>query len=101
MRLGWRRSSDDEDRFEKWIAQQHQRRVLAGETSPTAPHPDEAFLKDLAGKSGKVSLSDPRVDHAATCPTCMNRFLALREEHRSRRRQTIPWSARLELCQWS
>ena len=87
MRLGWGRSSDAEDRFEKWIAQQHQRRVLAGETTPIGPHPDEAFLRDLARKSKRVSLSDPRVDHAATCPTCMNRLLALRREYRSRGRQ--------------
>lgn len=86
MRLGWGRSSDAEDRFEKWIAQQHQRRVLAGETTPVGPHPDEAFLRDLARKSNSISLSDPRVDHAATCPNCMNRLLALRAEDRSRGR---------------
>lgn len=86
MRLGWRRSSDAEDRFEKWIAQQHQRRVLAGETTPAGPHPDEVFLRDLARKSRRISLSDPRVDHAATCPTCMDRLLALRAEDRSRGR---------------
>jgi hypothetical protein len=98
MRLSWRRSSDDEDRFEKWIAQQHQRRVLAGETTPTGPHPDEAFLRDLARKSTRVSLSDPRVDHAATCPTCMNRLLALREESRSRRRRAISIGAAVAAC---
>lgn len=89
MRLGWGRSSDAEDRFEKWIAQQHQRRVLAGETTPTGLHPDEAFLRDLARKSKRISLSDPRVDHAATCPSCMSRLFALREESRSRRRQQV------------
>lgn len=87
MRLGWGRSSDAEDHFEKWIAQQHQRRVLAGETTPAGPHPDEPFLRDLARKSKKISLSDPRVDHAATCPTCMNRLLGFREEYRGRGRQ--------------
>ena len=87
MRLGWGRSSDAEDRFEKWIAQQHQRRVLAGETTPAGPHPDEAFLRDLARKPKRISLSDPRVDHAATCPTCMNRLLGFRQEDRSRSRQ--------------
>lgn len=89
MRLTWRRSSDAEDRFEKWISQQHQRRVLAGETTPAGPHPDEEFLRDLAYKSKRISLSDPRVDHAATCPSCMSRLLALREESRSRGRQRI------------
>jgi hypothetical protein len=89
MRLRWGRSSDAEDRFEKWIAQQHERRVLAGETTPAGPHPDEEFLRDLARKSKKISLSDPRVDHAATCPTCMNRLLALREEYRFHGRQRV------------
>lgn len=89
MRLSWRRSSDAEDRFEQWIAQQHQRRVLAGETTPAGPHPDEVFLRDLARKSKKVSVSDSRVDHAATCPTCMSQLLGLRAEHRSHvRRRT-------------
>lgn len=89
MRLRWGKSSDAEDRFEEWIAQQHERRVLAGETTPAGPHPDEAFLRDLARKSRNISLSDPRVDHAATCPTCMNRLLAIREQHRSHGAQWI------------
>jgi hypothetical protein len=89
MRLRWSGSSDAEDRFERWIAQQHQRRVLAGETTPAGPHPDDSFLRDLARKSKRISLSDPRVDHAATCPTCMNRLLALRAEHRSVGRQRV------------
>jgi hypothetical protein len=89
MRLSWRRSSDAEDRFEQWIAQQHQRRVLAGETTPSGPCPDEKFLRDLARRSPNISLSDPRVDHAATCPTCMSRLLALRQEQGSRRRRVM------------
>jgi hypothetical protein len=89
MRLSWRRSSDAEDRFEHWIAQQHQRRVLAGEMTPSGPCPDEKFLRDLARRSPNISLSDPRVDHAATCPTCMSRLLALRQEQRSRRRKVM------------
>ena len=89
MRLSWRRASDAEDRFEQWIAQQHQRRVLAGETTPSDPCPDEKFLRDLARRSPNISLSDPRVDHAATCPTCMSRLLAHRQEQRSRRRKVI------------
>ena len=97
MRLSWGRSSDAEDRFEKWIAQQHQRRVLAGETTPAGPHPDEAFLQDLARKSKRISLSDPRVDHAATCPTCMDRLLGLREEHRSHDRRRV-WIGNRSRC---
>jgi len=87
MRLSWRRSSRAEDRIDKWIVQQHQRRVLAGETTPSGPCPDEAFLRALARRSQSIALSDPRVDHAATCPNCMNRLLTLRREHQSSRRK--------------
>jgi len=83
MRLNWLRSSRAEDRFETWIAKHHQERVLSGETAPTGPHPDEAFLRDLARRSKRVSLSDPRVDHAASCPTCMSQLLTLRQQYRS------------------
>ena len=53
MRLSWHRSSRVEDRFESWITQQHQRRVLAGETTPSGPCPDEAFLRALARRVQK------------------------------------------------
>jgi len=89
MRLGWRRSSRAEDRFETWIAQRHQARVLAGETNPVGSCPDEGFLQDLARKSKRIALSDPRIDHAANCPTCMARLLALRQENRSRQRKLV------------
>jgi hypothetical protein len=97
MRLSWRRSSRVEDRFESWITQQHQRRVLAGETTPSGPCPDEGFLRDLARKSKSIALSDPRIDHAATCPTCMNRLLALRQEHQSKRRK-LAWALAGAAC---
>ena len=97
MRLGWRRSSDAEDRFEKWIAQQHQRRVLAGETTPSGPCPDDAFLRSLARRSKSIDLSDSRVDHAATCPNCMNRLLALRREYQSQRRK-LTWALAGTAC---
>ena len=87
MRLSWRRSSGAEDRFEAWITENHQRRVLAGETTPSGPCPDEAFLRDLARRSKRISLSDSRVDHAATCPTCMSRLLELRQKIHSRPRK--------------
>ena len=90
MRLNWLRSSRAEDRFETWIAQRHQERVLAGDTAlATGPHPDEAFLRDLARKSKRISLSDPRVDHAASCPTCMSQLLTLRQEYRSGRQRLV------------
>lgn len=89
MRLTCRRSGRAEDRFETWLAQQQQKRVLeAGVTAP-GPCPDEAFLLDLARKTNRISLSDPRVDHAANCPKCMNRLLALREEIHSRRQKLV------------
>ncbi len=89
MRLNWRRPSRAEDRFEKWIAQRHQERVLAGDTIVAGPCPDEIFLEDLARRSRKIALSDLRVDHAATCPICMDRLLALRREQRSRQKKLV------------
>ncbi len=90
MRLSWRRSSDAKDRLEKWIAQQHQRRVLAGETTPSGPCPDETFLRALARRSNSIDLMDPRVDHAATCANCMDRLLAFRRDYQSQRRK-LAW----------
>ncbi|TCK75882.1 hypothetical protein [Acidipila rosea] len=89
MRVNLRWPSRAEDRFEKWIEQRHQERVLAGETTPRGPCPDEAFLRDLARKSKRIALSDPRVDHAATCPVCMRRLLTMRREHQSRRQKLV------------
>lgn len=88
MPFSWRRSRRAEDRLEKLISQQHQRRVLAGKTTPSGPCPDEAFLWALARRSRGIALSDPRVDHAATCPNCMSRILAFRNEIRERNRKT-------------
>jgi len=89
MRLNWLRSSRVEDRFETWIAKRHQERVLAGETTSSGPHPDETFLRDLARKSKRISLSDPRVNHAASCPNCMSRLLTLRQEYRSHHQRLV------------
>ena len=87
MRLSWSWPSRAEDRFESWLAQSHEERVLAGETTPVGPCPDEAFLRDLARRAKRIALSDPRVSHAANCPTCMSRLLVFRQENRSRRRK--------------
>jgi hypothetical protein len=89
MRLNLRGLSRPEDRFEAWIAQRHQERVLEGNAPPGGPCPDEAFLKDLTKKSKRIALGDPRVDHAANCPICMRRLLALRREHDSRRPRLV------------
>jgi hypothetical protein len=48
--------------------------------SPTRAVPDDSFLRDLARKTKSIHLSDPRVDHAASCPLCMRKLLALRNE---------------------
>lgn len=77
MPLSKRQTSLAEDRIEAWITQQHQRRVLAGETTPTGPCPDQDFLQNLARRSKSIALSDPRIDHAANCPKCMSRLLEL------------------------
>ena len=97
MRLSWHRSTRVEDHFESWITRQHQRRVLAGETTPSGPCPDETFLRALARRSKSIALSDPRVDHAATCPNCMNRLLALRQVRQSQRRK-MTWTLAGAAC---
>jgi len=89
MWLKFPRLSRSEDRFEAWIAQRHQQRVLTGNATIAGPCPDEAFLKSLARKSRNVQLTDPRVDHAASCPICMRRLMDLRSEDYSRRRQLV------------
>ena len=97
MRLSWRRSSRAEDRFESWITEQHQRRVLAGETTPSGPCPDEGFLQDIGRKSKNIALSDPRIDHTANCRKCMSRLLELREQNRTRR-QRLAFTAAITAC---
>jgi hypothetical protein len=89
MRLKLRGLSRPEDRFEAWIAQRHQERVLEGSATPAGPCPDETFLKDLAKKSKRIALGDPRIGHAANCPICMRRLLALRREQPSRRLKLV------------
>jgi hypothetical protein len=81
--------SRPEDRFEAWIAQLHQERVLEGNASACDPCPDEAFLKSLATKSRHIQLSDPRVDHAASCPNCMGQLMEMRSKGYSSRRQLV------------
>jgi hypothetical protein len=89
MRLTWRRSVRAEDRFETWLAHRYQKQVLESGVTAPGPCPDEAFLRDLARQASRISLSDPRVGHAASCPRCMNRLLALREEIHSRRQKLV------------
>src|SRR5690349_8855601 len=57
---------------------------------PSGPSPDEAFLRALARGSNQIDLTDPRVDHAATCANCMNRLLAFRRDYQSHRRK-LAW----------
>ena len=51
MSIFGRESSRAEDRFEAWLKRMHQERVLAGETEPTGPCPDDAFLRGVARRS--------------------------------------------------
>ena len=81
------RSSRGEDKLEAWIKRLHEQRVASGQTQPVGPCPDEEFLRGLAKRSRAIPLSDARIDHAATCPTCMNRVVALRNENRERNRK--------------
>lgn len=86
--MNWfgRSSSRGEDKFEAWIKRLHEQRVASGQTQPFGPCPDDEFLRGLAKRSRAISLSDARIDHAATCPTCMSRVVALRSEFREQNR---------------
>jgi hypothetical protein len=97
MRLSWCWPSRAEDRFESWLAQCHEERVLAGETIPVGPCPDATFLRDLARRAKRIALSDPRVDHAANCPKCMSRLLELRVKNRFRRRR-VAFATAITAC---
>jgi hypothetical protein len=87
MKLRW--FSRAEDRLDAWVTRQYQERVLDGRAAPVGACPDEAFLESVAQQSKQIALSDPRVDHAANCPVCMRRLLALRSQHQSRRRRLV------------
>jgi hypothetical protein len=79
----WRKpdSPPAEDRFEEWFNRKRQESVLGGQVeAPQGPHPDDSFLRDLARKSRNIDLSDTRVDHASSCPLCMRKLLALRNQ---------------------
>ena len=98
MTLRWPGSSHPEDDFEAWIAQRHQERVLEGGTTPAGPCPDETFLQGIAKHSKQISLTDPRVGHAANCPTCMRRLLELRPAYQARRRRLVFAAAAVCCC---
>lgn len=81
MGLSRLRALRAEKRIDAWMRRQHQRRVVAGETTPSGPCPDEEFLQHLARRSRNISLADPRIDHAANCPTCMRRILSIQNKY--------------------
>jgi len=87
MSVFGRESSRAEGRFEAWLKRMHRERVFSGETEPVGPCPDDAFLRGVARRSKTISLSDPRIDHAANCANCMKRLLAMRQSIRSERKK--------------
>ena len=79
--MKWRKpdSPPAQDRFEEWFNRKRQESVLGGQVeAPEGPHPDDSFLRNLARKSKSINLTDPRVDHAASCPLCMRKLLAFK-----------------------
>ena len=90
--MKWRKpdSPPAEDRFEEWFNRKRQESVLEGQVEASqGPHPDDSFLRDLAQKSRSINLSDPRVDHAASCPLCMRKLLAMRNEKATATRRIV------------
>ncbi len=91
------RSSRDEDKLEAWIKRLHEQRVASGQTVPVGPCPDEEFLRGLAKCSRAISLSDARIDHAATCPNCMSRIAVLRQDN-GKRKRTLAYALTAVTC---
>jgi hypothetical protein len=88
MRWRWFGSPHPEDRFETWFNQQREELVLQGKIAPpVGPCPDEAFLRALAERSRRIVLSDPRIDHALECPTCMRMLQVIRGQRDKRLRR--------------
>ena len=68
MSLRSRWFSRAEDRVEAWLTRHHQERVLAGETKPVGPCPDESFLQSLARHSNQIELQTQEWDMRRTVP---------------------------------
>ena len=98
MSLRSRWFSSAEDRVEGWLTRHHQERVLAGETKPVGPCPDESFLQSLAKHSNQIAFTDPRVGHVANCPICMRCLLELRPAYKARRRRMVLTTAAACCC---
>jgi hypothetical protein len=96
----WRKpdSPPAEDRFEEWFNRKREESVVEGQfEAPQGPHPDDSFLYDLSRKSRSINLSDPRVDHAASCPLCMRKLLAMRNEKATTSRR-VALTAAIACC---
>lgn len=89
MTLWSRWFSRPEDRTDAWVTQQYQQNVLEGKTTPVGPCPDHSFLDSLAKNPDHAVLSDPRVEHAGTCPICMRHILVARSRQQARQRQLV------------
>src|SRR5262249_39373899 len=51
--------------------------------------PDEAFVRNLTHNPKRISLADPRIDHAASCPNCTSQLMTLRQGCRSHQQRLV------------
>ncbi len=66
------------------------RSVFSRGTQPLlVPVLTKPFSRSWPRNPSGSALGDPRVGHAANCPICMRRLLALRREHHSRRLRLV------------
>ena len=73
---------------EEWFASLYPKIPLSGlSATASCSGPDEAFLRQLASRSNKPCLPDPRVAHVAGCSRCMQRLRLLQQEDEQRRRR--------------
>ena len=75
---------------EEWFAELYRKLPIAAPEGPHVDNPGEAFLRQLARRSGKPPLSDPRVKHAAQCPYCLLRLRDLQSEAPEERQALRP-----------
>lgn len=65
-------------RSEDWFADLYRKLPIPPPDEPHIGDPGDTFLKQIAQRSRKPPLSDPRVAHVAQCPYCLRRLMELR-----------------------
>ena len=82
----WSKRSGRVRHSEEWFASLYPKMPLSDMSEiANCSGPDEAFLRQLASRSNKPSLPDPRVAHVAGCLRCMQRLRLFQQADEERR----------------